>query len=43
MKRIITIESESEELINRFADEVDKLLEKKVYDNEVELAHFCED
>ncbi len=42
-KRIIVIESEEEEYVNRFADVIDKTLEKMDYGNEIQLTHFKED
>jgi len=43
MKRIVIIETDNEELLNRFANRIDKLLEEQVYDNEIQLSHFKED
>lgn len=42
-KRIIVIESESEELINRFADKCDIVVNVQPYKDEVDLTHFKED
>ncbi len=43
MKRIVVIESEEEEYINRFADAIDKTLETMSYGNEIVLTHYKED
>ena len=43
MKRVIVIESEKEEYINRFADAINRALEVMSFSNEVELTHFKED
>jgi len=43
MKRIVIIESEEEEYVNRFADVIDKALETMSYGNDVVLTHFKED
>ena len=43
MKRIVVIESEEEEYVNRFADAIDKELETMPFEMEVELTHFKED
>ena len=44
MKRIIIIESEDIELLNRFSDRIDELSENlQLYEFEIELSHFKED
>jgi len=41
-KRIVVIESEREELVNRFADVIDRALKTMTYTNEIQLTHFKE-